>query len=311
MDLSQDEERQRRLAVDSNLKGVEYDQMNEEVRRIEAELDLVDSRMKEVNVTENVGELTVSVLEAATPDNLPVRPRRAQALGDGIIGGLMLGLCLGLVREMLDHRIRSLEEMSALLGLPELGAVPRLSSRASPSKARLEVQLRPRSEVAEAFRTLRTAIHFGVVNREDVKTILITSPAAGDGKTFLTSNLAIAIAQTKRRVLIIDADWRRPCLHRIFEVSNDIGITNVLNGNAPFHAAVQSTKVNNLDVLVCGPIPLNPAELLTSDAFMELLHAASNEYDQILIDSPPVVPYADSRILAASCDATILVLRAR
>jgi succinoglycan biosynthesis transport protein ExoP len=310
VELEEEEARESRVAADSNLKGVEYDQMNEEVRRIEAELDLLDSRMKEVNVTENVGSLTVSVLEAATPDPIPVRPRRSQALAEGAIGGLILGLCLGLLREMLDQRIRSLDEIAALLSLPELGMVPRISSRASAAKRGLEVQLRPRSDAAEAFRTLRTAIHFGFLTREDAKSILITSPAAGDGKTFLASNLAIAVAQSKRRVLLIDADWRRPELHRTFDVSNEVGVTSVLCGNASFREAIQPTKIADLDLLPCGPIPLNPADLLNSEAFISLLELVSREYDQILIDSPPVVPFADARILAASCDATILVLRA-
>jgi capsular exopolysaccharide synthesis family protein len=310
IELQSEDARQSKLAADSNLKGVEYDQMNEEVRRIEAELDLLDSRMKEVNVTENVGALTVSVLEAATPDPIPVRPRRAQALGEGVIAGLIAGLCLGFLREILDQRIRSLDEMSGLLALPELGTVPRISARAGAAKRGLEVQLRPRSDAAEAFRTLRTALHFGSVGRDEAKTILITSPASSDGKTLLSSNLAIAIAQSKRRVLLIDANWRKPELHRTFDLSNEVGITSVLYGDVSYHEAIQRTRINDLDLFPCGPVPLNPADLLNSDAFANLLRIAAKEYDQILIDSPPVIPFADARILAASCDATILVLRA-
>ncbi len=297
LELKAQEITESHLAVDSNLKGIEYDQMNEEVRRIEAELDLLDSRMKEVNVTENVGALTVSVLEAATPGPIPVRPRRAQALGEGVIAGLILGLCLGFVREMLDQRVRSLEEFSTLLGLPELGMVPRISSRSSTAKRGLEVQLRPRSDAAEAFRTLRTAIHFGFRTREHTKTILITSPASGDGKSLLASNLAIAVAQSDRRVLLIDANWRHPDLHRTFDLSNEIGVTSVISGSATLREAVQRTKISGLEVLACGPVPLNPADLLNSDAFLDLLQAAGSEYDQVLIDSPPIMPFADARSL--------------
>jgi polysaccharide biosynthesis transport protein len=188
--------------------------------------------------------------------------------------------------------------------------VPRISSRSSTAKRGLEVQLRPRSDAAEAFRTLRTAIHFGFRTREHTKTILITSPASGDGKSLLASNLAIAVAQSDRRVLLIDANWRHPDLHRTFDLNNEIGVTSVISGSATLREAVQRTKISGLEVLACGPVPLNPADLLNSDAFLDLLQAAGSEYDQVLIDSPPIMPFADARILAASCDATILVLRA-
>jgi capsular exopolysaccharide synthesis family protein len=157
---------------------------------------------------------------------------------------------------------------------------------------------------------LRTAIHFGFRTREHTKTILITSPASGDGKSLLASNLAIAVAQSDRRVLLIDANWRHPELHRTFDLSCDIGVTSVVSGSATLREAVQRTKISGLEVLACGPVPLNPADLLNSDAFLDLLQAAGSEYDQVLIDSPPIMPFADARILAASCDATILVLRA-
>jgi capsular exopolysaccharide synthesis family protein len=145
---------------------------------------------------------------------------------------------------------------------------------------------------------------------ERCKTILVTSPAPGDGKTTLISNLAIAVAQGDRRTLLIDADCRRPMQHKIFKLSDKTGLSSVLGGQAKFADAVQKTAIANLDVLPCGPLPSNPAEMLDSQAFLDLLAQVSKLYDQVLIDSPPVMPVTDARILAAGCDATLLVLRA-
>jgi capsular exopolysaccharide synthesis family protein len=132
----------------------------------------------------------------------------------------------------------------------------------------------------------------------------------GDGKTTLTSNLAISMAQTGRRVLLIDADCRGPMQHKIFSISDKRGLSTVLKGEATFAEVVQKTMVANLDVLSCGEVPTHPAELLDTRTFLDLLKEVSANYDHVLIDSPPVVPIADARILAASCDATILILRA-
>jgi capsular exopolysaccharide synthesis family protein len=183
-------------------------------------------------------------------------------------------------------------------------------NKAAASERGQEIQLRPRSDVAEAYRTVRTAIYFGGVDSKSPKTILVTSPAPGDGKSTLISNLAIAIAQAGRRVLLIDADTRRPMQHKMFKMAESPGLSSVLIGKCKFADAVQKTSIDKLEILQCGPLPHNPAEILNSQAFLDLLHEVSGIYDQVLIDSPPVMPVTDARILAASCDATVLVVRA-
>jgi capsular exopolysaccharide synthesis family protein len=245
---------------------------------------------------------------------------------------------------MVDQRFRSVEEVSRMLSLPILGAVPHIMpgegwflplsfgdflrnwkkylriclKLTSPNPWRAAqnmiecgqaMHLQPRSDIAEAYRTVRTAIYFGLSGLP-AKTILITSPSSGDGKTTLASNLAIAIAQAGRRVLLIDADCWRPVQHEIFSLTEENGLTSVLMQKIKLSDAVRKTDVDKLDVLPCGELPSNPAELLESQALLDLLNEASEQYDQILLDSPPVVPITDARILAASCGATILVLRA-
>jgi capsular exopolysaccharide synthesis family protein len=253
----------------------------------------------------------------------------------------MIGLGGALLLEMMEQRLRTVEEVTKLLAPPVLGSVPHIIPKAGPGNknvlrspwlSRLKMamslstrrrrrslqtlkqrgqvmHLQPRCDVSEAYRTIRTAIYFGLAG-SPAKTILVTSPSSGDGKTTLASNLAISIAQTGRRVLLIDADCWHPAQGAIFEIEDRPGLTEILQGKATLTEVAQKTAVENLDVLLCGKIPENPAELLGGQAWIDLLAFASEQYDQILIDSPPVVPITDARILAASCGATILVLRA-
>ena len=142
------------------------------------------------------------------------------------------------------------------------------------------------------------------------KTILLTSPFQGEGKSTTASGLAIAMAKAGRRTLMIDGDLRKPTLHRIFELGDQSGLSTVMAGKEPLEKAIQRTAVEGLDVLPCGPIPANPSEILNSKAFAEMLQKLASRYDHIVLDSPPVLPVTDARILGATCDVTLLVLRA-
>jgi succinoglycan biosynthesis transport protein ExoP len=221
----------------------------------------------------------------------------------------MAGLGAALLLDWMDHRIRSAAEVESLLGLPILGAVPHMLGKRSPIERGQEIHLYPKSEVAESYRTIRTGIRFGITDASS-KTLLVTSPSPGDGKTTVASNLAIAIAQTGKRVLLVDADCRRPMVQRIYSLKEDIGLSSVLTGESELAASIQHSSTDNLDILPCGPLPPNPAEMLNSEAFTSLLRELSTQYDQVVVDSPPVAPVTDARILAAACDATVLVIRA-
>jgi capsular exopolysaccharide synthesis family protein len=184
-----------------------------------------------------------------------------------------------------------------------------MSGRRTAVARAMTVHLDPRSVVAEAYRTVRTAVYFGA-GENRCKTILVTSPEPGDGKTTSASNLAIAIAQTGRSVLLLDADFRKPTQHKNLDIKDAVGLSSVLAGREPVSRAIQHTGVEGLDILPCGPIPANPSEILNSREFGELIDNLAAKYDHILFDSPPVNAVTDARILGAVCDATILVLRA-
>ncbi len=296
--------------VTMGLSGIEaeYEQLQEEKERNEHQLDALDEQLKRITVTEDYAPITISVLETAKPNPVPVEPRKSKILGLATAAGLLAGLGAAMLLDRVDQRLRSVEEIGTLLDAPILGVVPRIVRRVLPGEAGREIQLRPRSGVAEAFRTVRTAIYFGGVERA-AKTILVTSPTPGDGKSTCISNLAIAVSQAGRRVLLIDADCRRPVQHKTFKLGDGVGLTSVLTGTNTLAEAIQHTDVERLDVLPCGPLPHNPAELLDSQALLDLLAETARDYDQVLIDSPPVTLVSDARVLAASCDAAFLVLR--
>jgi len=296
-------------AREFGVKAAEYAVLQSELKRAERICEILDDRIKELNVTEDVGALNISVLEVARVADKPSKPQKAKIMGISLVLGLMLGSGLAMLRESLDYRLRSSEEISAALGIPVLGVVPAMSKKQTLAARGQKVHLEPKSSVAEACRTIRTAVYFGVPDGH-AKTILVTSPEAGDGKTTVVSNLAIAMAQAGQRTLILDGDFRKPTQHRIFEVDNEKGLSNMLAGAYAEDGAIRSGPAAGLDLLPCGPEVPNPAEILSSNAFAELLKKLSERYDRIIIDSPPVGLVTDAQILAAVCDTTLLVLRA-
>ncbi|WP_047390395.1 CpsD/CapB family tyrosine-protein kinase [Exiguobacterium sp. ZWU0009] len=165
----------------------------------------------------------------------------------------------------------------------------------------------PKSPVAEQYRTIRTNIEFMAVDRE-IQAILVTSATQGEGKSTTSSNLAVAYAQQGKKVLIVDTDMRRPTVHYTFRVANGLGLSSLLTRQAEKEKAILPTKVDNLSILTAGPIPPNPAELLSSRAMEHLVAQLREEFDIIIFDAPPLLQVADSRITSKLTDGVILVV---
>jgi len=301
---------QKKVAADMNIRTAEFAIMKSTLSRTERLCDIIDSRIKELNVTENTGAMNITVLEVAVAGGSPIKPQKTRTMAMVLVMGLMLGVGLALLRDWTDHRLRSSEEVAACVGAPILGVVPSMRGKHHETResARL-VADNPTSHTAEAYRTIRTGVFFGVPDGE-AKTILVTSPTAGDGKTTTACNLSIAMAQAGQRVLLIDCDFRKPRVHKVFDMDGEVGLSNVLAGRSELQDATQLNGIESLSVLACGPNPPNPSEMLNSQAFLDVLGVVRSEYDHIIIDSPPVMPVTDARILAAVCDQTILVIRA-
>jgi len=307
--LSTSLQQQQREVVDANNKAAQFATMDSDYRRLEKLCDDLQTRMNEIHVTEDTGALNVTVLEWGKPPGAPSKPDRTRTLMIALLLGITLGFGMAFVIASTDHRFRSAEEVQSALDLPVLGAVPLISGVSTLPERGKQVELQPTSDVAEAYRTIRTAVYFGLADTQQ-KTLLITSPQPGDGKSTSASNLAIAMAKAGRRTLLVDADFRRPSLHKIYNLGPSIGFAGVLQGKGPIADAIQPTGITNLDLLPCGPVPDNPAELLNSEHFAEVLKGLSEQYIHVVIDSSPVLPVTDARILAAVCDSTLLVLRA-
>lgn len=290
-------------------QNAEYELKKSECRVLESLCDTLLSKIKSLDINTRLEGLSIHVLEEAAP-NRQVPPQMARIMGIGLILGLMTGGGLAFLRDMKDLRVRSADEITAILGVPILGAVPTIPRRGILRRGP-RTRLSLNSRESEAYRSIRTALFFGS-SHEEGKTLLVTSPGPLEGKTTLVSNLGVAMAHAGQRTLIIDADLRKPMQHRVFaRGGRGKGVIDVLSGAMTLDEAIRHTEIERLDVLESGqPVP-NPSELLSSDAFAALMEQAKGRYDRILVDSPPVGVVADAQILAARCGLTLLVLRAQ
>lgn len=310
MIIKQAFEAQQKLALDLNAKETEYAELQADLDRLQDSYKLLETRIKETDVSENGGALNIQVLEVGRPGEKPTKPRKTVTMSIALLAGLMLGTGAGLTLEWVDRKLRTPDEVVSALGVPVLGVVPHMRGRMTLVLRGQNVHRASMSETAEAYRTIRTAVQFGTGSAEEVKTLLVTSPSAGDGKSTSASNLAIAFAQAGYRTLLIDCDLRKPVQHKIFELEGEHGLTNVVAGEMKLAEAIRKTDTPRLSVLPCGPLPTNPSEMLNGKRFSKVMSALVAAFDKIIIDSPPVMPVTDARVLAASADVTILVVRA-
>jgi len=298
----------KRTAMGRNAAAASYAALEAELARLDQKSTLLDGRMVEISGnTKDAGALSVRVLDPARDVLRPIKPNKTQTMGVALLAGLLLGSGFSLLVEWRGGRVSSPIEVQAMLRTPVVGIVPRITARLSPAARGQLVHLDAHSSVAEAYRSIRTTLQLGLAR--DARTILIASPMSGDGKSTAASNLALAFAQNGCRTLLLDCDLRNPMQHAIFGLDGESGLTTVITGEQKLHEAVYQTPCPGLHVMPCGPTPGNPSELLGSPAFATLMDTLCKRYDRIIIDSPPLCSVTDARILAATCDATLLVLR--
>ncbi len=256
-------------------------------------------RVAEAQATSNV----VQVDPAVTPE-VPVRPRTLiNTVLAGIVG-LMLAVGLVFLVEALDDTLNP-DQITRQLGLPVLGIIARHNSE----DGQPIVSAQPRSPVAEAFRSLRTNIQFASVDRE-LRTLLITSPSPSEGKSTVVANLAAALAQSGRKVAVVEADLRRPVVHKRLGLSNRQGLSALfVQSQVNLNGSLQETGIENLRALTAGSIPPNPAELLGSEKMSQILADIGELVDTIVLDTPPVLAVTDSTVLATRVDGVLLVVK--
>jgi polysaccharide biosynthesis transport protein len=270
------------------------------------------TRLNDAQLSSQIKTSAVKILDRADPPRTPIEPQPARNLTVAILLGLVLGVGLATLMENLDHRIKSPDEATRYLRLPLLTVIPGFGlSRGvvkGEGKASLVTISEPRSHAAECYRNLRTSILFST-GRPIPKTILVTSAVGGEGKSTTAANLAVVMSQSGRKVLLVDADLRRPSLHRYFIRKGGGGIDRLLKGTCRPEGAAQPSNVENLDLLLCNEIPANPSELLGSDRMREAIEHFKSHYDAVVIDSPVVISVPDTLILASRAEAVVLVHR--
>jgi capsular exopolysaccharide synthesis family protein len=260
------------------------------------------------------GAASTGGVQVVTPAKAPTSPSSPKPVQDGLIAallGLLVGIGVALLSDHLDDAVYSKEEASHLAGdAPVLGVIPRISSWKRRSDTVLASVDSRNSSVAEAYRSVRTSLRFAG-HDGDMKTILVTSPSAGEGKTSTIANLGVVLAQANKRVVIVSCDLRRPRLGQFHNRSESPGFTSVILGETSLGDAIQIVQeVGNLFFLGSGDVPPNPTELLDSNDAREIFAKLRQTFDIVLLDSPPLLPVTDAVILAEMADATLLVIAA-
>ncbi|MBI4629224.1 MAG: polysaccharide biosynthesis tyrosine autokinase [Candidatus Rokubacteria bacterium] len=308
-------------------------------------LTLLKTRHQEALIKESEKIEEVSIVRPATEPEAPIGSETLNTVLVGALLGLTLGLVFAFVQETLDTSIGTIEDVEAYLEVPVLGVIPHIDTRETvqrilerrPSVAQMDPEallshallithFDPKSPVAEAYRTLRTHVQFERLQRSG-KLLVITSPTLQEGKTTTIVNLALSMAQSGQRTLLVGANLRRPSIHRFFGIERAPGLSDVLVGGTTWRDCIRTVAdilmgrfemedimaapgLDNLHILEAGPTPANPSELLSTPAMATFLREVREEYDVVLIDTPPILPVTDSAIVAAQADGVILVYQA-
>jgi polysaccharide biosynthesis transport protein len=322
-------EKQKTATLDLKDSAVQYTVLAREVDTNRQLYDGVLQRLKEIDVAADARTSNVYVVSKAEPSLSSSSPNVSRNLMLGLFLGLAAGIGLALLLEQLDNTFKSPEEVEGYLRLPNLGVMPDFAlsngnthgyisrlinsakaelptKKSSYGNRQLVLDHSPLSLVVDSYRSLRSSLLLSQVGGPP-RTVLITSPACGDGKTTTLVNTAVIFAQTGIRVLIIDADLRRPACHRLLQMKNDVGLVEILTGQVEWQNAIKPAPTENLFLMSAGSLPPNPAELLGSTNMHDLLQQLREHYEFIFVDSSPVMAVTDAVLVSTMVDGTLLV----
>lgn len=305
-ELAKSYELQQWVAVRHTAAAAVYQQIQNDIKRLESQLDTIADRIRELSLSVSAGALSIEVIDSPSTDFVPPAPRPGRTMLIALAGGVMLGLLAAFTREWVDPRLRSPDEAESLLGAPLLGAVPTAAGRASPQSLAWASHADIASPLADAFRTVRTSLDLGT---HGARVLAVVSPGVGEGRSTLVSNLALIYAHSGKRVLLVDADFRRPSLHSLFDLPLGDGLAAVLEGRVKLEDAVRDTAVDNLKLLSAGSTRFG-SQLLNTPAFESLVERLGREFDFVLFDTPAIQVASDARVVAAHSHATVLLVRA-
>ena len=298
---------QKNDALAMNRKAIDYSVLDREVQSNRQLYDSLLQRAKETGVSTELKTSNIRIVDVAERPLRPVSPKTSLNLMLGFIGGCVLACGLVFFFEYMDSRIKTPDEIKAHLGLPHIGLLPAL--------ARKDVEPYPLvnngvpANFSEAFRAIRTNVLFASAE-EGPRSLVVTSTGPGEGKSVVASNLAISLAEAGQRVLLLDADMRKPRVHTIFEQPQEPGLSNVLVGNAKSSDSLHQTSVPGLWVMTAGLTPPNPAELLGSKRFQDFMTSLAPHFDWVILDTPPVMAVTDSSVAAHVTGRVLFVIGA-
>jgi len=296
-------------AIEHDGRAARLAVLEREVEQLQSFAEVLIDKMKNIEVSQNQTDVRVSVVTPPGVPETPVAPNLSKVVLVCLVGGLFLAGVVVYVLDVLDDRFRSPEELTRQLGAPVLAMIRQLPELAGAGSEKLHVHVAPDAVESEAFRTLRTALAFsGEADR-----LVVSSPEPGDGKTTVIANLAASHVQAGKRVLLIDADLRRPGLSRLLDLKGVGGLSDILRAEqrdeALYRSFVTNVGIDGLDIIPCGPRAIDPAELLCGGALPELLAWAESRYDVTLVDSPPVLAASDSAVIGRLVDGLLLVVQ--
>ncbi len=318
-------DRQKSAANNLNESAIQYNLLKRDVETNRQLYEGLLQRLKEASVVAGLKSSNVTVIDPARVPKSPSEPNIPRNLMLGFMVGLLGGIGLAIVVELMDNTVNLPEDVEATSGLPVIGIVPATrqiidgKSKSASGLERLALRKpalvapspllaheRPQSQVSEAYRALRTSV---LLTSTPPKVILVTSSLPQEGKTTTATNLAIVLAQRGSRVLLLDCDLRRPRIHKFFKSTAASGLSTLLNGQDDIAKVTVTTPVPNLSAVFAGPTPPQPAEMLSSDKMRRSLAQWRNEYDHIVIDSPPILSVTDAALLSVEADSVLLVIR--
>ena len=293
----------RSQTLDVDKRSIQYNILKREIDTNRELYDGLLQRYKEVGVAGNLSANNISIVDRAEVPGGPFKPSLTMNITIGLGLGLLLGMLLAFVLEFLDDTLKTPQDIEQRLRLPVLGIIPKLSKQ-TPHEAAQDL----RSAFSESYRSVRTALQFSTDGGVP-RVLLVTSPGAAEGKSTSALTLARNFAQLGKRVLLIDADLRNPSQHKALNLRADAGLSSLLAGAAQLPNVVCDTDDERLKVILAGPLPPNPAELLSGSKLVTLLTLAAQIYDQVIIDGPPVLGIADAPILGNIATGTLLVIQ--
>ena len=299
-----------RRSIESAKNRIRYDILQQKVETNKSLYNIILEKLGELDVTSEVEESTISVVERAKVPPAPVSPDKPREYALSLAAGLLLGLATCFLVEYLDRGIKSAEEAEELLHLPVLASLPEIRDAAKETVDRLLITPEsPHSGESEVFRSLRSNLYLSSPERNP--SLLVTSASPREGKTTVATNLAAACASNEVPTVIIDADLRRPQIHRLLDLDNTIGLTSYLSGQIPLERIIRPTQIAGLSAIPSGPMTLNPPELLESPGLTRMLAELKQQFRQIIVDSPPAASLSDAWLLANRLTGVVFVVHER